>query len=159
MVRRTAWLIVLSMLALIMARVTATTAVSAVPAARFCSSITLLDRGLRNGTALQSDYNHLDWRQYAQVRATCIYGWNGREWACLDQLWRLESGWRPLAQNPREASYGIPQANPGWKMASAGADWRWNGRTQVRWGMWYIFVHYGRPTRATFRNRPCMPGY
>ena len=34
-----------------------------------------------------------------------------------------ESGWRVDADNPSSGAYGIPQALPGSKMASAGADW------------------------------------
>jgi hypothetical protein len=40
-------------------------------------------------------------------------------------------------------AYGIPQALPGSKMASAGADWRTNGRTQLRWMVSYIAERYG----------------
>jgi hypothetical protein len=38
------------------------------------------------------------------------------------------------ASNPSTGAYGIPQALPGSKMASAGPDWRTNAATQVRWG-------------------------
>lgn len=40
-------------------------------------------------------------------------------------------------------SYGLVQANPGTKMASAGADWRTNGVTQLRWGRTYMIARYG----------------
>lgn len=49
-------------------------------------------------------------------------GWSG-QWTCLNQLWMRESGWNYLARNPSSGAYGIPQALPGRKMASAGADW------------------------------------
>lgn len=35
-------------------------------------------------------------------------------------------------------AYGIPQANPGTKMASAGADWMTNPITQLRWMNGYV---------------------
>src|SRR5690606_31000077 len=48
------------------------------------------------------------------------------QFGCLVKLWDKESGWRTTAQNPTSGAYGIPQALPGSKMASAGADWRTN---------------------------------
>lgn len=71
-----------------------------------------------------------------------------RQFACLDALWHFESGWRVAAGNP-DGSFGIPQANPGRKMASEGRDWRMNPMTQVRWGVLrYIPARYGTPCRA-----------
>ena len=51
------------------------------------------------------------------------------------------------AGNPN-GSYGIPQAYPGSKMAAAGADWRTNPMTQVRWGLRYVNGRYGSPCGA-----------
>lgn len=48
-----------------------------------------------------------------------------------------ESGCRVDAANPSGA-YGIPQALPGSKMASAGADWETNPVTQIRWMSSYV---------------------
>src|SRR6266571_8011944 len=56
---------------------------------------------------------------------------------CLKDIWNRESGWRYDAENPSGA-YGIPQALPGGKMASAGADWQTNPATQIKWGLGYI---------------------
>jgi hypothetical protein len=66
---------------------------------------------------------------------------------CLLDLWNHESGWRYDAENPSGA-YGIPQADPGSKMASAGADWETNPATQIRWGLGYIKELYGNPCNA-----------
>ncbi len=66
---------------------------------------------------------------------------------CLVDLWNHESGWRYDAENPSGA-YGIPQADPGSKMASAGADWETNPATQIRWGLGYIKALYGNPCNA-----------
>jgi len=45
-----------------------------------------------------------------------------------------ESGWRPFAWNEGgSGAYGLCQALPGNKMASAGADWETNPVTQLRW--------------------------
>lgn len=59
-----------------------------------------------------------------------------------------ESGWNAFAENAASGAYGIPQALPGSKMASAGADWRTNPATQVRWGLRYIRDSYGSPCGA-----------
>jgi multidrug efflux pump subunit AcrA (membrane-fusion protein) len=74
-------------------------------------------------------------------------GWSG-QWTCLDLLWQRESGWNYLARNPSSGAYGIPQALPARKMASAGADWATNSATQIRWGLGYIESRYGTPCGA-----------
>ena len=74
-------------------------------------------------------------------------GWGNDQFSCLVSLWNKESGWRTTAANPSGA-YGIPQALPGSKMASAGADWRTNARTQITWGLGYIASVYGTPCSA-----------
>lgn len=76
------------------------------------------------------------------------YGWGGEQFACLDALWQRESGWNHTAKNPTSSAYGIPQALPGSKMASAGADWATNPATQIRWGLGYIAGRYGTPCGA-----------
>ena len=76
------------------------------------------------------------------------YGWTTREYPSLSSLWARESGWNPYARNSYSGAYGIPQAMPGGKMASVGGDWRTNPRTQIRWGLRYIKVVYGSPSRA-----------
>jgi len=70
------------------------------------------------------------------------------EFACLETLWEHESNWNPLAKNPSSGAYGIPQALPGDKMASAGADWETNAETQIDWGISYIKERYGTPCEA-----------
>ena len=69
------------------------------------------------------------------------------QYSCLDQLWQRESGWNYQAENASGA-YGIPQALPGSKMASAGADWATDPATQIRWGLGYIKSVYGTPCGA-----------
>jgi hypothetical protein len=76
------------------------------------------------------------------------FGWGHRQWSPLDKLWNRESGWNKYAQNPYSGAYGIPQALPGSKMASAGNHWRSNATTQIRWGLRYIKGVYGRPRVA-----------
>ncbi|WP_197680953.1 aggregation-promoting factor C-terminal-like domain-containing protein [Nocardioides scoriae] len=71
------------------------------------------------------------------------FGMSASEFGCLDSLWSGESGWRVDADNPSSSAYGIPQALPGSKMASAGADWATNPATQIKWGLGYIRDRYG----------------
>jgi len=75
-------------------------------------------------------------------------GWSDSEYQCLVQLWNRESQWNPHAQNSSSGAYGIPQALPGSKMASAGADWQTNPVTQINWGLGYIAGRYGTPCSA-----------
>ncbi len=76
------------------------------------------------------------------------FGWGKRQWTPLWNLWNRESGWNKYAENPYSGAYGIPQAVPGSKMASAGNHWRTNATTQIRWGLRYIKSRYGRPRVA-----------
>jgi len=75
-------------------------------------------------------------------------GWPDSEFGCLVALWNKESGWRVNAHNRGSGAYGIPQALPGSKMASAGADWETNPATQISWGLGYIGARYGTPCGA-----------
>ncbi|WP_336922950.1 hypothetical protein [Aquipuribacter sp. SD81] len=75
-------------------------------------------------------------------------GFSGDQWSCLDSLWQKESGWSHTADNPTSSAYGIPQALPGRKMSSHGADWETNPATQIRWGLSYIADVYGSPCAA-----------
>jgi hypothetical protein len=75
------------------------------------------------------------------------FGWPG-QFSCLEPLWEHESGWDVTAENPATGAYGIPQALPGSKMASAGPDWQTDATTQVKWGLEYIQGTYGSPCAA-----------
>jgi uncharacterized protein YabE (DUF348 family) len=54
-----------------------------------------------------------------------------------------ESGCRVDAANASSGAYGIPQALPGSKMASAGADWQTNPITQIKWMSGYVSRYGG----------------
>lgn len=86
-------------------------------------------------------------KAYAQSRMSS-YGWDDSQYACLVSLWTRESGWSYTATNSSSGAYGIPQALPGSKMASAGADWQTNSQTQIDWGLGYISSVYGTPCGA-----------
>jgi len=77
-----------------------------------------------------------------------VAGFQAGDWPALDQLWIRESGWRTNATNPTSGAYGIPQALPPSKMASAGPDWRTSAATQIAWGLDYIRSRYGTPRYA-----------
>jgi hypothetical protein len=76
------------------------------------------------------------------------FHWRHRQFKFLNLLWSHESSWNVHASNPSSGAYGIPQAVPGSKMASAGRDWPDDAWTQIRWGMRYIKSRYGSPSAA-----------
>jgi hypothetical protein len=90
------------------------------------------------GTAQQIGYDMLPQFGFSQKT----------QWGCLLNLWNRESGWLYDAENTASGAYGIPQALPGDKMASAGADWQTNPATQIKWGLGYISQVYGTPCAA-----------
>lgn len=67
------------------------------------------------------------------------------EWDCME---RLIEGKNHNGENPNwdvrkyntagSGAYGIPQSLPAHKMASKGADWRYNPVTQIRWMISYV---------------------
>lgn len=89
------------------------------------------------GTAQNIAYNMLS-----------SFGWSPSTYfSCLNNIWTRESNWEYNAENASGA-YGIPQALPGSKMATAGADWMTDPTTQIRWGLGYIQSRYGDPCSA-----------
>jgi hypothetical protein len=76
------------------------------------------------------------------------FGWSSSQFSCLDPLWAHESGWSVSAYNAGSGAFGIPQALPGSRMASAGPDWQTNAATQIRWGLEYIKGTYRSPCGA-----------
>jgi hypothetical protein len=90
------------------------------------------------GTAEQIGYDMLPSFGFSQ----------STQWGCLDDLWQSESGWSYDAENPSSGAYGIPQALPASKMASAGADYLTDPTTQIKWGLQYISATYGTPCDA-----------
>lgn len=95
----------------------------------------------------QEDLSDADPREIARALLG-EFGFSADQFDCLDSLYTRESNWNPYADNPTSSAYGIPQALPGSKMASAGADWATNPVTQIRWGLGYIQDRYGSPCGA-----------
>lgn len=86
-------------------------------------------------------------RQIAQAMLGS-FGWSSSQFSCLDPLWEHESRWSVTAANPGSGAFGIPQALPGSRMASAGPDWPTSAATQITWGLRYIRDTYGSPCAA-----------
>jgi len=106
-----------------------------------------LSLGAGNTMSRTEDLSDEDPRDIARA-LLAEYGWSDDQFGCLDSLWTRESGWNVHADNPSSSAYGIPQALPGSKMASAGDDWATNPVTQIRWGLGYIEDRYGSPCSA-----------
>jgi hypothetical protein len=102
---------------------------------------------LVSARAVQVRRHHLTPRQIARKLLRRDH-WSWRQFKYLNRLWDRESGWNVYASNPYSGAYGIPQAVPGSKMASAGRYWRTSAWTQIRWGLRYIRDVYGSPHRA-----------
>ncbi|MYX35400.1 MULTISPECIES: transglycosylase SLT domain-containing protein [Streptomycetaceae] len=82
-----------------------------------------------------------------QAMAQGIIG-DASQYQCFSNIVTRESGWNYTATNASSGAYGLVQALPGSKMASAGADWRTNPGTQIKWGLNYMNVRYGSPCGA-----------
>ncbi|MFD7257919.1 transglycosylase SLT domain-containing protein [Streptomyces sp. NPDC059874] len=70
------------------------------------------------------------------------------QFAAFDKIISHESGWDYTATNASSGAYGLVQALPASKMASAGADWKTNPATQIKWGLDYMNERYGSPVEA-----------
>ncbi|OLE26832.1 MAG: hypothetical protein AUG49_07185 [Catenulispora sp. 13_1_20CM_3_70_7] len=70
------------------------------------------------------------------------------QFGCFANIIERESGWNVHASNPSSGAYGLGQALPGSKMASAGSDWQNNPATQIKWVLSYMNSRYGSPCGA-----------
>lgn len=84
----------------------------------------------------------------ATAKAYALRILGSRQYSYLNEIAIHESGWNPHAVNRSTGAYGIPQALPGSKMATAGADWHDNPVTQVKWMIGYIIGRYGSASAA-----------
>ncbi|MEO6822039.1 MAG: hypothetical protein ABI468_06165, partial [Candidatus Nanopelagicales bacterium] len=85
---------------------------------------------------------------YAQTYMLAKYHWSFPQFACVARMWGKESAWNQYAWNRGSGARGIPQAQPGGKMAKFGKDWRTNPVVQIKWGLAYIRGTYGTPCSA-----------
>jgi ATPase subunit of ABC transporter with duplicated ATPase domains len=85
----------------------------------------------------------------AEVKAMAesIIG-DSTQFQCFSNIVSRESGWNYTATNSSSGAYGLMQALPGSKMASAGDDWRTNPATQIKWGLNYMNSRYDSPCGA-----------
>ena len=97
--------------------------------------------------------------QHPKWIALRLLGNDRDQWGCLMYIVSVENArMDPTLDfghghgNVYEA-YGIPQANPGTKMASHGHDWRTNPETQLRWMIDYCEGRYGSVCGAAYVRR------
>ncbi|MGC5346282.1 transglycosylase SLT domain-containing protein [Streptomyces sp. DT24] len=84
----------------------------------------------------------------AEIQAMARQMVPGDQYQCFSNIVNNESSWNYLASNPSTGAYGLVQALPGSKMASAGADWQSNPATQIKWGLNYMNDRYHSPCGA-----------
>ncbi|MEU4208711.1 transglycosylase SLT domain-containing protein [Streptomyces sp. NPDC026206] len=84
----------------------------------------------------------------AEVQAMARQMIPSDQFQCFSNIVNNESTWDYTATNASSGAYGLVQALPGTKMASAGADWRTNPATQIKWGLSYMNERYGSPCGA-----------
>ncbi|MFF2327897.1 MULTISPECIES: lytic transglycosylase domain-containing protein [unclassified Streptomyces] len=84
----------------------------------------------------------------AEVQAMARQMVPADQFQCFSNIVNHESSWNYRASNPSSGAYGLVQALPGSKMASAGADWQTNPATQIKWGLSYMDVRYKSPCGA-----------
>ena len=70
------------------------------------------------------------------------------QYKAFSKIVEHESGWDVDATNSSSGAYGLVQALPANKMASAGSDWKSNPATQIEWGVNYMNDRYGSPAAA-----------
>ena len=101
-----------------------------------------------NSTTIKATGTVSEYQAYAKDLCINTYSWSENDFQCLVKLWNRESNWNPNAHNKSSGAHGIPQSLPASKMASEGADYYTNGKTQIRWGLKYIKNRYGNPANA-----------
>ncbi|WP_406066751.1 lytic transglycosylase domain-containing protein [Streptomyces sp. NBC_01077] len=84
----------------------------------------------------------------AEVKAIARQMVPASQFQCFSNIVDHESTWNYKAVNQGSGAYGLVQALPGNKMASAGADWQTNPATQIKWGLNYMDSRYGSPCGA-----------
>lgn len=95
-----------------------------------------------NSTSPAATGSHEHWMKQAGIPASWF--------SSINYIVTHESGWNPHATNPSSGAYGLPQALPASKLASAGRDWRNNPITQLKWMKNYVSRYGGGPGAAAF---------
>jgi hypothetical protein len=98
-------------------------------------------------------------RQHPKWIALRLLGGDREQWGCLMYIVGKENARMDPTldygggHGDTSEAYGIPQASPGTKMASAGPDWRTNPETQLRWMIDYCKARYGSVCGAAYSRR------
>ncbi|MFF2199406.1 transglycosylase SLT domain-containing protein [Streptomyces sp. NPDC058145] len=91
---------------------------------------------------VQSNYS------VAQIQAMARQMVAADQFQCFSNIVNHESSWNYQAVNASSGAYGLFQALPAGKYSSAGADWRTNPATQIKWGLNYMNERYHSPCGA-----------
>ncbi|GGQ58246.1 MULTISPECIES: transglycosylase SLT domain-containing protein [Streptomyces] len=91
---------------------------------------------------IQSSYS------VAQIQAMAAQMVPSGQFQCFSNIVDHESSWNYHAVNASSGAYGLFQALPAGKYASAGSDWQTNPATQIKWGLNYMDSRYGSPCEA-----------
>ncbi|MCQ9183621.1 MULTISPECIES: aggregation-promoting factor C-terminal-like domain-containing protein [Streptomyces] len=84
----------------------------------------------------------------SQIQAMAAQMVPGGQFQCFSNIVDHESSWNYHAVNASSGAYGLFQALPAGKYASAGSDWQTNPATQIKWGLNYMDSRYGSPCEA-----------
>ncbi|RNL72565.1 transglycosylase SLT domain-containing protein [Streptomyces sp. I6] len=106
------------------------------------------ERASRSAVREASSFSTQSSYSISEVQAIARQMVPGDQFQCFSNIVDHESSWNYRAQNPSSGAYGLVQALPGSKMASAGADWQTNPATQIKWGLNYMNDRYGSPCGA-----------
>ncbi|MFI8961106.1 transglycosylase SLT domain-containing protein [Streptomyces sp. NPDC053493] len=106
------------------------------------------ERASRSAVRDASSFSAQGSYSIADVKAIARQMIPGDQFQCFSNIVNHESGWNYQATNASSGAYGLVQALPGSKMSSAGADWRTNPATQIKWGLSYMDGRYGSPCGA-----------
>ncbi|WP_030562725.1 lytic transglycosylase domain-containing protein [Streptomyces aureocirculatus] len=102
----------------------------------------------RSSSRDASDFAPQSSYSVSQVQAMARQMVPGGQFQCFSNIVNHESTWNYKATNASSGAYGLVQALPASKMSSAGADWRTNPATQIKWGLGYMNERYGSPCGA-----------
>lgn len=75
------------------------------------------------------------------------YGWDEKQFECVNALWTRESHWNWKAKSPT-SDYGIPQRHMSKDTKAEIVEFLSDPTEQIRWGLGYIDHRYGSPCQA-----------
>ncbi|WP_328357754.1 lytic transglycosylase domain-containing protein [Streptomyces sp. NBC_00457] len=102
----------------------------------------------RSATRDASDFAPQSSYSIAEIQAMAQSMVSSDQFQCFSNIVDHESDWNYKAVNPSSGAYGLFQALPAGKYASAGSDWQTNPATQIKWGLGYMNDRYGSPCDA-----------